>query len=100
MRFLGFTGLGETSALHQVVDSGRFDLVQVYYNLLNPSAGLAMSSRFVGRDFRQLLNLAAAHDMGVVVIRVLAGGALGGEYGADRICCACRWRPYGSWQRL
>lgn len=78
IRFLGFTGIGETSALHQVVDSGRFDLLQVYYNLLNPSAGLAMPPQFTGYDFRQLIDAASEHDLGVVVIRVMAGGALGG----------------------
>jgi len=78
IRFLGFTGVGETSALHQVVDSGRFDLLQVYYNLLNPSAGLAMPPQFTDYDFRQLIDAASEHDLGVVVIRVMAGGALGG----------------------
>jgi len=78
IRFLGFTGIGETSALHQVVDSGRFDLLQVYYNLLNPSAGLAMPPQFTGYDFHQLIDAASEHDLGVVVIRVMAGGALGG----------------------
>ncbi len=79
VRFIGFTGLGETDALHQVINSERFDLVQAYYNLLNPSAGLAMPSGFVGHNFRQLINLATERNMGVVVIRVMAGGALGGE---------------------
>jgi len=78
VRFTGFTGLGETDALHQVVNSDRFDLVQSYYNLLNPSAGLAVPSGFIGNNFRQLINLAAERNMGVVIIRVMAGGALGG----------------------
>lgn len=75
---LGFTGLGETSALQQVIDSGRFDLVQIYYSLLNPSAGLAVPPGFKGHDFRQLIDLAVDRDMGVLAIRVLAAGALGG----------------------
>lgn len=79
VRFIGFTGLGETRALHQTINSNRFELVQAYYNLLNPSAGLAMPSGFIGHDFRQIINLAMNQNMGVVVIRVLAGGALGGE---------------------
>ncbi|MFC2020242.1 aldo/keto reductase [Chloroflexota bacterium] len=79
VRFIGFTGLGETDALHQVINSERFDLVQSYYNLLNPSAGLAIPSEFAGQDFRQLINLAMQQNMGVVIIRVMAGGALGGE---------------------
>ncbi len=79
VRFLGFTGLGETEALHQLIESDCFDLVQTYYNLLNPSAGLAVPPDFAGQDFRQLINLAAGRNMGVVVIRVMAGGALGGD---------------------
>ena len=79
VRFVGFTGLGETGALHQVIKSDRFDLVQAYYNLLNPSAGLAVPSGFAGYDFGQLIDLAMERNMGVVVIRVMAGGALGGK---------------------
>lgn len=78
IRFLGFTGVGETSALHQIVGSGHFDLLQVYYNLLNPSAGVAVPPQFIGYDFRQLIDAASEHDLGVVAIRVMAGGALGG----------------------
>ena len=78
VRFLGFTGLGDTEALHTVVGSGRFEVVQVYFNLLNPSAGVNVPAGFAGQDFRRLIDLAAGRDMGVVVIRVMAGGALGG----------------------
>jgi len=79
IRFFGFTGLGETSALQQVIDSGHFDVVQAYYNLLNPSAGVAMPPGFGGHNFGQLIDRAMGQNMGVVVIRVMAGGALGGE---------------------
>ncbi len=78
VRFLGFTGLGDTPALHQIVASGRFDTVQVYYNLLNPSAGQKVPKEFNGQDFGRLIDQAAGQRMGVVVIRVMAGGALGG----------------------
>ncbi|UCC16535.1 MAG: aldo/keto reductase [Dehalococcoidales bacterium] len=79
VRFLGFTGLGDTDALHEVIHSGCFDLVQSYFNLLNPSAGIAVPAGFKGQDFRQLINVATENDMGVVIIRVMAGGALGGS---------------------
>lgn len=79
IHFSGFTGLGETEALHQIIDSGRFDVVQVYYNLLNPSAGFPVPARFVGNDFKLLIRKASEKKMGVAAIRVLAGGALGGE---------------------
>ena len=78
VRFLGITGLGDTEALHEVVGSGRFDTVQAYYNLLNPSAGRQVPPGFAGQDFRRLIDVAAGNGMGVVVIRVMAGGALGG----------------------
>jgi len=75
---LGFTGLGETDSLHRIVSSQRFDVIQAYYNLLNPTAGVPVQG-FVGQNFRQLIDAAAKMQMGVVVIRVMAGGALGGE---------------------
>jgi L-galactose dehydrogenase/L-glyceraldehyde 3-phosphate reductase len=78
-RFIGFTGLGETAALHKVVESGRFDVVQAYFNLLNPSAGYQVSPEFSGYDFMQLIDKAGKNGMGVAAIRVMAAGALGGD---------------------
>jgi aryl-alcohol dehydrogenase-like predicted oxidoreductase len=78
IHFAGFTGLGETSALTHLIESRRFDLVQAYYNLLNPSAGKKVRSNFSSQDFGELIRKAALQNMGVVAIRVLAGGALGG----------------------
>ena len=78
VRFIGFTGLGEAEALHKVAGSGRFDLVQIYYNLLNPSSGWRVPPDFSRYDFQQLIDTAASQGMGVVIIRVMAGGALGG----------------------
>lgn len=77
-RFVGFTGLGETAALHETVNSGRFDTVQAYYNLLNPTAGMDVLPGFAGQDFGGLINLALTGNMGVIAIRVMAGGALSG----------------------
>ena len=75
---VGYTGLGETAALHQVAESGRFDTLQVYYNLLNPSAGQPVPPAFSGQDFRELIAKAASLGMGVVAIRIMAAGAVGG----------------------
>src|ERR1700730_3362168 len=38
IRFLGITAVGDTAALHQVIDARGFDSAQVVYNMLNPSA--------------------------------------------------------------
>lgn len=78
-RFIGFTGLGETSALHKVVESKRFDVVQAYFNLLNPSAGHQVPDEFSGYDFEQLINKSSKGMMGVAAIRVMAAGAVGGD---------------------
>jgi aryl-alcohol dehydrogenase-like predicted oxidoreductase len=76
---IGFTGLGETAALEAVVASGAVETMQAYLNALNPSAGWAGSAPSGGQDFGGLVDRAAAAGMGVIVIRPLAGGALGVE---------------------
>jgi len=78
LRFWGITGLGETEVLHQVVEGGGFHTVQAVYNLLNPSAGMQAPAGFSYQDYRQLIDRAAGQQMGVIVIRALAGGALSG----------------------
>ncbi len=78
-RFIGFTGLGETGALHKVVESKRFDTVQVYFNLLNPSAGYPVPDDFSSQNFKGLINKSSTQGMGVVAIRVMAAGAVAGD---------------------
>jgi aryl-alcohol dehydrogenase-like predicted oxidoreductase len=79
IRYWGINGLGETEALHQVVSSVPAYSVQCCYNLLNPSAGQPAPAGFPHQDYRQLIDLAAARQIGVIAIRVLAGGALSGS---------------------
>jgi aryl-alcohol dehydrogenase-like predicted oxidoreductase len=76
---VGFTGLGETSAVQQILASGRFETVQSYFNAVNASAGWAGSAPVGGQDFGGLIDQAAAAGIGVIVIRPLAGGALGAD---------------------
>jgi aryl-alcohol dehydrogenase-like predicted oxidoreductase len=73
-RHVGFTGLGDTAAIQEVVRAEPFESVQTYFNVLNPSAG------FVGhdggqQDFHGLIDTAARAGRAVIVIRVLAAGA-------------------------
>ena len=77
-RFIGFSGVGEPAALLRAVDSKLFDTVQVVYNALNPSAGGPMPAGTPGLDYGRLLDKAMAADMGTIIIRALAGGALSG----------------------
>ena len=78
-RFLGLTAVGETAALHQVVDARVFDSAQVVYNMLNPSAAAALPAKYPAQDYGRLFDHTTAAGVGVVGIRVLAGGALSGS---------------------
>ncbi len=77
--FVGMTAIGETPAVHRIVGSGAVDTAQVPFNLLNPSAGYAVPRGFPTQDLDRLLAPAQVHGVGVVVIRVLAAGALSGQ---------------------
>jgi L-galactose dehydrogenase/L-glyceraldehyde 3-phosphate reductase len=81
IRHWGINGLGETDALHQAVSQSGAGTIQICYNLLNRSAGQETPAGFVYQDYRRLIDAAAAEQMGVIAIRVLAGGALSGEVG-------------------
>lgn len=74
--YYGFSGTGDAAALPQLIATGAFDVFQVIYNILNPSAGGAPLAR-VGPDYANVLARATEQRMGAVGIRVLAGGALG-----------------------
>jgi aryl-alcohol dehydrogenase-like predicted oxidoreductase len=78
VRFLGITATGDTSALHEVIDAGVFDSAQVAYNMLNPSAATALPPDYPAQDYARLFDHTKAAGIGVIGIRVLAGGALSG----------------------
>jgi aryl-alcohol dehydrogenase-like predicted oxidoreductase len=79
LRFLGITATGDTSALHEVIDARVFDSAQVSYNMLNPSAATALPPNYPAQDYGKLFEHTKAAGVGVVGIRVLAGGALSGS---------------------
>jgi aryl-alcohol dehydrogenase-like predicted oxidoreductase len=77
-RFLGITAVGETAALHQVIDAELIDSAQVSYNMLNPSAATALPANYPAQDYGRLFDHTQKAGVGVVGIRVLAAGALSG----------------------
>ena len=79
IRFPGLTAIGDTAALQQVIDSRAFDSAQVVYNMLNPSAGQPLPANYPAQDYGRLFDHTAPAGVGVVGIRVLAGGALSGS---------------------
>ena len=79
VRFLGITATGDTSALREVIDARVFDSAQVSYNMLNPSAATVMPPDYPAQDYGRLFDHTQAAGVGVIGIRVLAGGALSGS---------------------
>jgi aryl-alcohol dehydrogenase-like predicted oxidoreductase len=79
VRYLGITAIGASGPLHEVVRSGQFDTIQVPYHLANPSAGQAMPEDFSEANYGNIIAECARREMGVLAIRVFAGGALAGN---------------------
>jgi aryl-alcohol dehydrogenase-like predicted oxidoreductase len=73
----GITAAGETRACLDVINSGRFDCAQVYYNAINPSAAWKRAPQTWGaQDFSGIMAACWNQNMGVLAIRVFAGGPL------------------------
>ncbi len=80
---VGFTALGDGPTVRAAVASSRFDMAQVYYNMLNPTAGFAlgggMGAGWSDSDFTGLLDACREHDVGVMNIRIFAAGVLAAD---------------------
>jgi L-galactose dehydrogenase/L-glyceraldehyde 3-phosphate reductase len=82
----GLTATGETSAILEVIDSGRFDCAQVYYNAINPSAAWARThGNWQAQDFSGILAACFQQNMGVLNIRIFAGGPLANPARPERL---------------
>ncbi|HEX9646753.1 MAG TPA: aldo/keto reductase [Alphaproteobacteria bacterium] len=76
VRFLGITALGEAPAVREVIGSGRIDAAQVYYNMLNPSAGEDMPEAWTGHNLSGVIAACKQADCGVMNIRAFAAGVI------------------------
>ncbi len=82
----GMTVAGDTQACLDVINSGRFDTAQVYYNAINPSAAWTRVPRaWRGQDFCGVVAACFRQNMGVLNIRVWAGGALASPIRPDSL---------------
>jgi aryl-alcohol dehydrogenase-like predicted oxidoreductase len=79
IRFLGMTAVGDTAAMNQVIDARAFDSAQIVYNMLNPSAAEPLPQNYPAQNYGRMFDHTRAAGVGVVGIRVLAGGALSGS---------------------
>jgi L-galactose dehydrogenase/L-glyceraldehyde 3-phosphate reductase len=67
---------GDPATIRQLL-SAEIYTAQFCFNLLNPTAGLPVPPHFPFENYQQLMVRAAQEQVGVLAIRVLAGGALG-----------------------
>jgi aryl-alcohol dehydrogenase-like predicted oxidoreductase len=78
VRAWGITGMGPTEALRDAVERGGFQTIQLPYNLINQSAGAPAPAGFSFQDYGKMIDRSAERGMGIIAIRILAGGALSG----------------------
>lgn len=78
VRYFGFANEhAEAPAVKLLLDTRKFSLINVWYDLLNPSAGYPpVPGMRVDTDYQQLIDYAQALGCGTAVIRPLAGGTL------------------------
>jgi aryl-alcohol dehydrogenase-like predicted oxidoreductase len=82
----GLSAVGGTAACLEVIESGRFDAAQIYYNAINPSAAWSRTTaEWKGQEFCGLIAACWRLNMGMMAIRVLAGGPLAGPLRPDRL---------------
>ena len=75
--FMGLTALGDSHESRRVIESGRFDSAQVYYNMLNPSAARAtMPTAWRGFDSTGIMTACKTQDMAIMAIRIFAASYL------------------------
>lgn len=76
IRHMGITAIGEAPSVCEVIRSRRFDSAQVYYNLLNPSAGRSMPAAWTGQNMGGVIEACRANDVAVMAIRIFAAGVI------------------------
>lgn len=76
IRYMGITAIGDAASVCEVIGSGRFDSAQVYYNLLNPSAGRRMPQAWTGQNMGGIIDACRANDVAVMAIRIFAAGVI------------------------
>src|SRR6185503_19852854 len=76
IKYMGITAIGEAASVCEVIRSKRFDSAQVYYNLLNPSAGRSMPKAWTGQNLGGIIEACRTNDVAVMAIRIFAAGVI------------------------
>ena len=76
-RFIGLSAMDHhVPTMHRLIDSGEYDTVLAYYNLLNTTAQLSKPLGAEVFDNGQIIPRARSQGMGIIGIRSHAAGAL------------------------
>jgi len=75
----GITALGEPESICRVIETGRIASAQVYYNLLNPSAGRQLPPSWPVFDFTGVLAACEQNGVAAMNIRVLSAGVIASD---------------------
>ena len=76
-RYIGLSAMDHhVPTMHRLINSGEFDTVLAYYNLLNLTAQEPKPPAADIFDNGQIIPMAKSHDMGIIGIRSHAAGAL------------------------
>ena len=77
-RFFGFANEDANSeAVHTLLETREFHMINVWYDLLNPTAGMTKPDGLdIQHDYGRFIDRAHELGVGVAVIRPLAGGVL------------------------
>ena len=73
---IGITALGEAGAVIDVIESGRVASAQVYYNLLNASAGTPLPATWPHYSFDGIIDACRRHGVAPMNIRVFSAGVI------------------------
>ena len=76
IQHFGITALGETPSILRVIESGRIASAQVYFNLLNPSAGRSLPASWPVYDFGGVLEACERNGVAAMNIRVFSAGVI------------------------
>ena len=71
---------GDAAPIRELIKTGRFQLINVPYTLVNPSAGFANLTTAAQLDYGGVLKDAKSHGVGCAIFSPLAGGYLSDEY--------------------
>jgi aryl-alcohol dehydrogenase-like predicted oxidoreductase len=82
----GITALGDTPSIIKVLKSNRIASAQVYFNMLNPSAGMILPPAWPAYNFTGIIDTCVEHGVAPMNIRVFSAGVIATEvrHGRER----------------